>query len=134
VTTWSEQQLAEYLARTGTPDLPAAPAGRLARGRMSPRKMNKTEAAYDQHLWLLRHAGEVLWHDFEAIKLRLADDTYYIPDFNVLVASGYLEMHEIKGGFWRDDARVKIKCAAALFPFRFRAMQKAGNGWKVEEF
>jgi hypothetical protein len=46
-------------------------------------------------------------------------------------------MHEVKG-FWTDDARVKIKVAADLYPFRFIAAQalpkKQGGGWKIEEF
>lgn len=95
--------------------------------------MNKTEAAYDAHLKLLTHAGEVLWHRFEGVKLRLADKTFYTPDFAVMVADGVLEMHEVKG-FWEEDARVKIKVAADQYPFRFRAIKKAGNGWGVEEF
>jgi hypothetical protein len=48
-----------------------------------------------------------------------------------------LEMHEVKG-FWQDDARVKIKVAASIYPFRFVAVtaraKKHGGGWAVEEF
>ncbi|HET7155113.1 MAG TPA: DUF1064 domain-containing protein, partial [Hyphomicrobiaceae bacterium] len=98
---------------------------------------NKTEAAYDAHLQALRHAGAVLWHKFEAVKLRLADNTFYTCDFAVLAADGVLEMHEVKG-FWQDDARVKIKVAASLYPFRFVAVKalakKHGGGWSREEF
>lgn len=95
--------------------------------------MNKTEAAYAATLQLRQHAGEVAWFAFEAVKLRLADKTFYTPDFTVMLADGTIEQHEVKG-FWEDDARVKIKVAAALFPFRFLGIQKAGAGWKVEEF
>jgi hypothetical protein len=99
--------------------------------------MNKTEAAYASHLGLLQSAGEILWYKFEAIKLRLADNTFYSPDFLVMGANGSLEVHEVKG-FWEDDARVKIKVAASLFPFRFIAItansKKNGGGWKTEEF
>jgi hypothetical protein len=55
----------------------------------------------------------------------------------VLRGDGSLEVHEVKG-FWEDDARVKVKVAASLFPFRFIAVtaiaKKHGGGWKVEEF
>lgn len=95
--------------------------------------MNKTEAAYAAHLQLRQHAGEVSWFAFEAVKLRLADKTFYTPDFTVMLADGTIEQHEVKG-FWEDDARVKIKVAAALFPFRFLGIKKAGAGWAVEEF
>ena len=80
-------------------------------------------------------AGLILWHKFEPLKLRFADNTFYTPDFAVLPASTrVIELHEVKG-FWRDDARVKIKVAASLFPFRFIAvtLHKRG-GWMVKEF
>jgi hypothetical protein len=99
--------------------------------------MNKTEAAYDTHLFQRFFAKEILWHKFEAVKLRLADNTFYSPDFAVMLADGTLEMHEVKG-FWQDDARVKIKVAASIYPFRFIAVtaraKKHGGGWEVEEF
>ena len=50
-----------------------------------------------------------------------------------MLASGELEMHEVKG-FWREDARLKIKVAAEQFPFRFVAVTKSKDGWATEEF
>jgi hypothetical protein len=109
----------------------------LALGRLKTGEMNKTEAAYDSHLWDMRRTGEVLWYKFEGIKLRLADNTFYTPDFAVLLADRALEMHETKG-FWEDDARVKIKVAASLYPFRFKALKprakKNGGGWTWRSF
>lgn len=107
---------------------------RFARGRSKKVDgMNKTEAAYAAHLRLLEQAGEVAWFAFEAIKLRLAKATFYTPDFLVMTADGELQVHEVKG-YWEDDARVKIKVAAALYPMHFLAIQKDGKGWKVEDF
>lgn len=118
-----------------TGDLGASPAARrfYALGRLPAGKMNKTEAAYDAYLVLQEKAGEILWHKFEAMKLRLADKTFYSPDFAVLNKDGFLEMHEVKG-FWQDDARVKIKVAASLYPFKFVAVKRKGKGWEREEF
>lgn len=99
--------------------------------------MNKTEAEYAGYLREVLQAGEIQWFAFEALKLRLANLTFYTPDFFVMTASGDLECHEVKG-FWEDDARVKIKVAAELFPFRFRAVtrvaKKDGGGWRTEFF
>jgi hypothetical protein len=110
----------------------------LARGRLKPGQLNKTEQAYAAHLELLRHAGEVIWFKAHAMKLRLADNTFYSPDFTVLAADCVLEQHEVKGGIWEDDARAKIKIAAELFPFRFKALKarakKHGGGWQEEDF
>jgi hypothetical protein len=147
LTRWTEAQLARLKPRgTGSPlavdtsdppfKLPGNKSGIYALGRLPVGQMNKTEAAYDAHLWTLRGV-EVLWHKFEAVKLRLADSTFYTCDFTVLPKSGVLEMHEVKG-FWQDDARVKIKVAASIYPFRFVAVtaraKKHGGGWAVEEF
>lgn len=148
---WSEQQLTEYLERTGAPApqqavdtsnppfaVPlTAKQAMQALGRLPVGTMNKTERSYAGRLDQMKYAGKILWYGFEAIKLRLADNTFYTPDFAVMADDGVIELHEVKG-FWTDDARVKIKVAADKFPFRFMAMkpraQKAGGGWEVEEF
>ena len=108
-----------------------------ALGRLKVGSMNKTEAAYDTHLAALQHAGEILWRKFEGLKLRLADNTFYTPDFAVMAADDVMECHEVKG-YWQDDARAKIKVAADLYPFRFIAVRvkpkKEGGGWAVEDF
>lgn len=108
-----------------------------ALGRLKTGSMNKTETAYDSHLAALQHAGQIKWRKFEGLKLRLADNTFYTPDFAVMAANGVIECHEVKG-FWQDDARAKIKVAADLYPFRFIAVKartkKSGGGWEVEAF
>lgn len=108
-----------------------------ALGRLKTGQMNKTEAAYAEHLKSEQYAGKVAWFKFEGIKLRLADNTFYTPDFNVMLSSGVLQMREVKG-YWLDDARAKIKIAADLYPFEFIAVKarakKNGGGWEQEEF
>ncbi len=108
-----------------------------ALGRLKPGAMNKTEQAYASHLEALRAAGRVLWYRFEGLKLRLADNTFYTPDFAVMASDGQLECHEVKG-FWTDDARVKIKVAAEQYPLTFLAVKakakKDGGGWAMETF
>lgn len=108
-----------------------------ALGRLKTGQMNKTEEAYRQHLELLRVSGIVAWYRFEGVKLRLADNTFYTPDFAVMLATGEMELHEVKG-YWMDDARVKIKIAADQYPFQFIAVKKqtkrGGGGWDIERF
>lgn len=108
-----------------------------ALGRLKAGERNKTEAAYEDHLRQLQIAGEVLWFKFEGLKYRLADSTFYTPDFAVMLADGQLEAHEVKG-FWTDDARVKIKVAADMYPVRFIAAKvnpkRFGGGWTFEVF
>jgi hypothetical protein len=109
----------------------------LALGRLKTGAMNKTEAAYESDLRDAQEQGDILWYKFEGFKLRLADNTFYTPDFAVMAKDGVLEMHEVKG-FWTDDARVKIKVAAELYPMRFKAVKarakKDGGGWSEEAF
>lgn len=108
-----------------------------ALGRLKNGQMNKGEVAYAHSLEVRKQAGDVLWYRFEGLKLRLADNTFYTPDFAVMTNDGVLECHEVKG-FWQDDAKVKIKVAAEQYPFRFKAYKakakKHGGGWEVEEF
>lgn len=104
-----------------------------ARPKQVPGSMNKTEQAYGQHLKTLLMAGEIEHFAFEPVKLRLANKTFYTPDF-LVIRGGMMELHEVKG-FWEDDARVKIKVAAEQhWMFRFVAVQKAKVGWTTEEF
>lgn len=112
-------------------------AGHYALGRLKTGQMNKTEAAYERDLRDALSLGDIQWYRFEGLKLRLADKTFYTPDFAVMAADGVMECHEVKG-FWQDDARAKIKIAADQYPFRFKAVQalakKHGGGWKEEMF
>jgi hypothetical protein len=109
-----------------------------ALGRLKAGQMNKTETAYAQHLELQKRAGIIAWCKFEGIKLRLADNTFLTVDFAVMASDGVLEMHEVKGGYWQDDSRAKVKIAADMYPFRFiGAMpkpKKDGVGWNFEYF
>jgi len=104
-----------------------------ALGRLKTGQMNNTEKAYEAHLSALKHAGQILWYKFEGIKYRLADNTFYTPDFAVMLANGQMEAHEVKG-FWTDDARVKIKVAADMYPFQFVAVKKVKKEWSFEYF
>ena len=129
---WTEQDLADHLAKRKPVSKPSNPA--YALGRLKTGEMNKTEAAYARHLELQKAAGEVLWWKFEGVKLRLADNTFYTCDFAVMPSDHILTMDEIKG-WWAEDARVKIKVAASIYPFRFRALiPKKGGGYEIETF
>lgn len=125
---------AQYRESLGLP-APGAdrePARSLARQRRTAaERMNKTEAAYAQHLDLLQRAGLIRSWRFEAITLKLADGTRYTPDFLVEVYDRTPELHEVKG-FWRDDALVKYRVAAELFPmFRFRVVRRKSHEWDI---
>lgn len=103
----------------------------MARAIHRPGVMNKTESAYGLYLSGLQAKGEIREFRFEAVKLILGNRCSYTPDFMVVRPDGTLEFHEVKG-FWRDDARVKIKTAADKFPFVFIAAKQTKKGWETE--
>jgi len=109
----------------------------LALGRMKSGERNKLEQAYEAHLELLKQAGKIQWYKFEGMTFKLAKDTRYTPDFVVMLPNGEMECHECKS-IWRDDAKIKIKVASELFPFRFVAVyantKRDGCGFRTEEF
>ena len=121
--------------KVGDPDSPTAPAipkpvaidyGQLVQNRQECR-MNGTEKDYSRHLDMLQRAGSIISWGFEQLKLRLANNTFYTPDF-LVVCHNRILMDEVKG-FWRDDARVKIKVAASAYPwmsFRAVTMKRPG--------
>lgn len=102
--------------------------------------MNKTEAAYSELLEHRKIAGEIQDYRFEPFKLILChnipglrNEMSYKPDFLVVFSDSF-ELHEIKG-YWREDARLKIKMAAEKFPwFRFVGVTRTKGVWQYEGF
>lgn len=91
--------------------------------------MNRLEQSYAA---ALDEQSQIQIWWYESLKFKLADRTFYTPDFLVQTTEGFLELHEVKG-FWRDDARVKWKTCAALYPqFRWIAVQRIKGQWQEE--
>lgn len=102
--------------------------------------MNKTEGRYEQYLELERLGGLILSHAFQPEGLRLADKTFYYPDFRVITADRVVQFHDVKpaqrsGTYYStDDALVKIKLAAELHPYTFLiAWPSTGGQWCRKE-
>lgn len=105
----------------------------FALGRLPAGTMNKTEAEYARILEARKAKGEIEWYKFEGMTFKLANNTRYTPDFAVMLTGGVMEMHEVKG-YWMDDARVKIKVAAEMYPFSFIAVKKEKKNFVFEVF
>src|SRR5579872_339508 len=143
---WTQQDLDDLYRRRQFPQAEKFPPVKLrAHGSHTPGKMNKTEAAFAQHLDLLVKAGEINQWFFEQITLKLAADCRYTPDYSVIrndVESDptwALTFYEVKARrkgrmFAEDDSKVKIKVAASMFPFRFfYAVPKSNGDWEEIE-
>lgn len=109
--------------------------------RQDTKGLNKTEAEF--LLWLRNHYDPVVVLS-QAVTLRLGNGVRYTPDFvvpvpRVPVDGKHVELaaYETKG-FMRDDANVKLKVAASLYPFiKFHLVSKRtkknGGGFSIEE-
>lgn len=97
-------------------------------------RLNKTERAYWEHLKQSQLLdGCILWIGVQDVTLKLADDTRYTPDFWTFEVGGQFVAREVKG-FFREDAKVKIKVAARLFPWaKFLIVRRTKYGWNEEE-
>lgn len=105
--------------------------------------MNKTEARFAEDFLTDRICSggrfvKPLSWLFGSIKLRLADKTWYTPDFFVFFEEETF-VYEVKGS-WKsphqEDSRVKLKVAAELYPqFTFFAAvpNRETGGWDIEE-
>ena len=107
-----------------------------ALGRLKTGEMNKLETAYNEQLKADLNAGEILWFKFEGLKLRLADNTFLTVDFFVMNKNNELEARDVKG-YMMEDAKVKMKVAASIYPFKFFVVKakakKDGGGWDITE-
>lgn len=80
-------------------------------------KLNGLEKSWLAHLRTLGYPACNIF--IQCFTLKLADDTRYSPDFTTIEPDGTVTMWETKG-FFRDDAKVKIKVAARQYRcFRF---------------
>lgn len=112
--------------------------------------MNRTEEAYAAHLET--RTDVVAWY-FQSSAFRLADKTFFYPDFKVVIEKAdmslWVEYHDTKD-FWmrknakgervedasmhvEDDARVKMKVAAKFYPeeqFVMVGLRKTTGQWE----
>ena len=105
------------------------------RSKNAPKRngMNKLESQFSRMLDMWKAGGIVEWYAFEQIKFRLAGRTWYTPDFFVVEKTKTV-IYEVKG-FWRDDARVKIKVAAEMYPhFTWIGCRFIRGEWHYEYF
>ena len=94
------------------------------------RGMNKWEAEFDEKCRCDFFNNNILWWGYEQIKFRLADATFYTPDFVVIGLNWRMRAIEIKG-FLRDDAAVKFKVAKERFPWvEFEMVRKVKGAWE----
>lgn len=99
--------------------------------------MNKTESEYSRMLDERKREGTIKEWFYEAIKLNIGEPgrrCAFTVDFLVVLSSGGLEFHEVKGAWVQEDARVKFEAARRIYAGigRWVFAQKKKNGWDVK--
>ena len=125
--------------------------------RKKPGERNQWEADYEaQVLEPGKRDGTIIEYWFQSVTFKLADDCRFVPDYLLLMADGFVEIHDVKGSqkikkaghdpkerlgskaFVEDDAKVKLRVFADKFPFRcfavFKRRNYEGGGWGREEY
>lgn len=97
--------------------------------------MNRLEKRRAIELEALKRKGVIIDWWYEKLTLKLADDTRYTPDFAYQTPDGTIHLEETKG-FWREDARIKCKLCAELYPFPLRALvwDTGTSSWDITVF
>lgn len=96
-------------------------------------KLNKTEKRYLDGLRLRLRAGDIQWIGIQCITLKFGADLRFTPDFAYMDIHEQMVMVDTKGGFAREDSRIKIKAAARIFTmFRFIIAKYDKNTWTEE--
>lgn len=135
---WSEEQAKQILGdKYPDPEPRRKPAKSKQKKQKRPRpthrpgRMNKTEAKFAERL---TNNSQVLYWQFEPLTFRLAKRTNYTPDF-MAVTQDEIWIIEVKGSYEREDARVKWKTAAEMYPmFRWFVARWIRSVWEVEEY
>jgi len=132
-----QEQIRAQLARTPKPRTVAIEPAEKPRAtiRQDSRGMNKTEARFYEWLKSTDEAANI----HREVALPLANGVRYKVDFLVHYSNGFRQIcgYEVKG-FARDDAIVKLKVAARVYPWvRFylvrAGLKDAYQQWHFEE-
>ncbi len=165
MSSWTDQDLEDARIRYQRNLQPLDPTGRMPSEGKPPNspytgsnaqrrpshvagEMNRIEARFAQEIEQMRLVGAVQEWRFEELTFKLAKGCRYTPDFAVLYLIDGAEkwtMYDVKAragrfekGKYRaeDDAKVKIKVAAKLWPrFKWCVVYPEKNGsWKEVQF
>jgi hypothetical protein len=140
---WTYEEAVQHQIRHGFMADPAGATGTIgpshsdqhamvARKLRRSRAPNKTEAEFGRMLEARRHKGEFLTVEFEALKLKVGDGTYYTPDWFCHTLFARPAIFEVKGKHRWDDAIVKYKAAKERYTWAdFEMWEKSSDGWRL---
>jgi len=97
------------------PKLPAPTANALADAGNQGWRNKPTAVEAEYHKMLLRQGYTHVLR--EPMAFIMGRKCRYTPDFMTIHESGSIWFHEVKGPYTYEDAKVKYKVAASMFPF-----------------
>lgn len=118
----TQQQIRQRVRETGC-DVrlaPRAAAPALPTAVKRPRRIDgiyRSKLERDFAVWLEDSKADLQiarWR-YEPLTFRLANGVRYTPDFVTTDFAWQLRCYEVKGPYCRDDARIKLRVAAAQF-------------------
>lgn len=94
------------------------------RARWKPKKRGEPNKLEQRHRDTVIEAGirsgEYVEAFYECLTFAIQHDDQrisYTPDWVILRTDGEIECHEVKGGVWRGDSRIRFKLAAGKYPW-----------------
>jgi hypothetical protein len=99
--------------------------------------MNKSETLFSEDLECMKQRGEIKEWAFEPEKFRMADRTWWKPDFRMTLLSGQNVFVEVKVArkdgsiLWTDDGAVKAKTVPEMHPYAFFLAIRHHRHWKI---
>ena len=94
--------------------------------RQNTKGPNKLEAAFAA---VLRAENPGVQIREQAVTLQIGNGVRYTPDM-MIIEPGRLEAFETKAGLFRDDAKVKLKIAASVWPqITFTLVWRKAGAW-----
>jgi hypothetical protein len=104
--------------------------GKFSGVRKAAGVMNQTETRYAELLRKRQLAGEIESFTYETLKVKVADGSWYCPDFMV-IRTNHIEFHEVKGSYMLDRlGHSKLKQAADKYP-EFRWVMQVYKNKKI---
>jgi hypothetical protein len=121
---WTKKEFEEFMKK---------PCTIIYKHHFNDRYKNNTERQYAALLNIKKENGDIISWKYEPYHIRLADNTFIIPDFVVTTANGQ-EVHEVKG-FERPAWKAKWKIFKEMFKdefYRFLVCKKINGVWRIE--
>lgn len=130
--------LPKHIRQQIVDDLNGAIRNQVSNLKPEPKRKQMTglEKKFRGLLEACRLGGSILQYSYEPMRLKIADSdraAFYKPDFGVLFKTGLYVFYETKG-YWKTDAKLRIRAASSQHPFIFVSAELYDGEWDFSLF